>query len=225
MSHSSPSSSSQGSNRSADDYEEEYEDPDEVWSRLICESEEPNTTRFEYIYNLVPASAEQPVDPYCWQQPIAMSEYHHTVYLRVRSGNMWCARIDCDTLDAHFHPALHSYGFSVFEFRQLYHFVKELRQRRQLDRRHRVLGGYQIAECIYDSDDEFCCYAVLKTHWIRLIQRTWKRVCAARRDCLARRRTLAAQKYRECRGTWPADCQHLPRLRGLLSQIAGKRKK
>jgi hypothetical protein len=32
----------------------------------------------------------------------------------------------------------------------------------------------EIAECIYLSGDE--CVAVLKTFWLRLVQRTWKRV-------------------------------------------------
>jgi hypothetical protein len=75
----------------------------------------------------------------------------------------------------------------------------------------------QIAECIYLSGDERV--AILKTHWIRLIQRNWRRVYNEQQRIQRIRRNPHQLQHRQITGAWPKDCLHLPNLRGLLSGI------
>jgi hypothetical protein len=73
----------------------------------------------------------------------------------------------------------------------------------------------EIAECIYLSD-EGQCIAILKTFWIRLIQRTWKNIYKKRALIIKKRSTQTSLKYREIYGKWPKDCIEYPYLKGML---------
>jgi hypothetical protein len=72
----------------------------------------------------------------------------------------------------------------------------------------------QIAERIYLNGDE--CVAILKTHWIRLIQRNWRRVYNERQRIYDIRKHPRQLHHRQITGTWSKDCLHVPSLRGLL---------
>jgi len=72
----------------------------------------------------------------------------------------------------------------------------------------------EIAECFYLSGDE--CVAILKTFWIRIVQRAWKRVFAERTRIISLRKTINALKTREIYGKWPDVCCYLPGLYGML---------
>jgi hypothetical protein len=72
----------------------------------------------------------------------------------------------------------------------------------------------EIAECIYLPSGH--CIAILKTFWLRLIQRVWKRVFSERKMCRERRAHPTAIRYREIYGKWPKDCCILPGLVGML---------
>jgi len=72
----------------------------------------------------------------------------------------------------------------------------------------------EIAECIYLQNNEYI--AILKTFWIRLIQRTWKRVFVERKNVILKRKLLSSLKYRQLHGTWPKSCNYLPSLYGML---------
>lgn len=69
----------------------------------------------------------------------------------------------------------------------------------------------EIAECLYLSGEE--CVAILKTFWLRLVQRAWKRVFAERKQILAQRIRPDALRQREIHGKW---AKSLPGLRGML---------
>ena len=73
----------------------------------------------------------------------------------------------------------------------------------------------QIAECVYLQDQS--CVAILKTFWIKWIQRKWKNICKERKQCMEKRCTLHAMRYKELHGTWPDYCMHYPLLKGMLS--------
>ena len=75
----------------------------------------------------------------------------------------------------------------------------------------------QIAECIYLSGDERV--AIIKTHWIRLIQRNWRRVYNEQQRVQRIRRDPRQLQHRQITGSWAKDCLHLPTLHGLLSGI------
>ena len=73
----------------------------------------------------------------------------------------------------------------------------------------------EIAECIYLENQE--CLAVLKTHWLKLIQRTWKNIIKKRKRVLQKRMDLNSLKQREITGKWPPDCFIYPGIKGMLS--------
>jgi len=58
---------------------------------------------------------------------------------------------------------------------------------------------------------------ILKTYWIRLIQRHWRSLLKKRAGILKIRCSLKALKYREINGNNLPGCKNLPTLRGLLS--------
>ena len=72
----------------------------------------------------------------------------------------------------------------------------------------------EIAEVMYLSGNE--CIAILKTFWIRIIQRTWKRVYKERQNIILIRRNPMSLKYRERNGRWANNCCNLPGLHGML---------
>jgi hypothetical protein len=74
----------------------------------------------------------------------------------------------------------------------------------------------EIAECVYLSGDE--CVAILKTFWLRLVQRAWKRVFEERKQIYARRMRPDSLRHREISGKWPTSCSKLPGLHGMLYQ-------
>ena len=74
----------------------------------------------------------------------------------------------------------------------------------------------EIAECIYLRNDGECI-AILKTYWIRLIQRTWKNIYKKRISLIKKRCNLNSLKYKEIYGKWPNNCNEYPSLKGMLS--------
>ena len=75
-----------------------------------------------------------------------------------------------------------------------------------------------IAKCIYLPDET--SVAIIKTFWIKLIQRNWKRVYAIRQNVINLRKRVGALKYRELYRRWPEDCIRMPSLYGLLTTRA-----
>jgi hypothetical protein len=75
----------------------------------------------------------------------------------------------------------------------------------------------EIAECIYTRD--MYCVSILKTFWIKLIQRRWKKIYKERKLCILKRSNLNALKFREIYGRWPNNCLCYPMLKGMLSDL------
>jgi len=75
----------------------------------------------------------------------------------------------------------------------------------------------EIAECIYLNTME--CICILKTFWIKIIQRKWRNILKERKKRICIRCHPNSLKYREYYGYWPDNCNHLPVLRGMLSNI------
>lgn len=83
----------------------------------------------------------------------------------------------------------------------------------------RIIGAVgfaqpQIAECVYLPGGEYI--AVLKTFYIRLIQRAWKKTFARRVQMQQQKKRPDNILYRLKHGRWPDNCINLPSLRGLL---------
>jgi hypothetical protein len=75
----------------------------------------------------------------------------------------------------------------------------------------------EIAECIVLETQH--CVAIIKTIWIRLIQRKWRKVYAERKNILRKRMSTASLSTRELTGVWPEYCRYLPSIHGILSNL------
>lgn len=73
----------------------------------------------------------------------------------------------------------------------------------------------EIAENIYLND---YFVSIIKTIWIRLIQRSWKKIFQLRKRMLQKRLSYPSLSYREMHGKWPKECLQLPGLKGLLTK-------
>jgi hypothetical protein len=75
----------------------------------------------------------------------------------------------------------------------------------------------EIAECLYLSSSH--CVSILKMHWLKLIQRTWKKIYKDMKLIKLIRSHPNSLKYREIHGNWPNNCSKYPTLRGMLSNL------
>jgi hypothetical protein len=78
-----------------------------------------------------------------------------------------------------------------------------------------------IVECVYLSDPGGECVAILKTFWLKIIQRTWKRVYKQRMSVLC---SVPMMRMREIRGgnsCFQYEKIHIPGLRGMLNGLMG----
>jgi hypothetical protein len=64
------------------------------------------------------------------------------------------------------------------------------------------------------EDDTYS--VIIKTHWLRLIQRHWKRVFIERREIWRKRMLLASIMRKERTGRYPEGLNRMPGLNGLL---------
>jgi len=65
------------------------------------------------------------------------------------------------------------------------------------------------------KQDYYTC--IIKTLWIRIIQRRWKKVYAQRGEVLRMRGSIQAQRHFELYGKYPSTVPPMPRLQGMLS--------
>lgn len=72
----------------------------------------------------------------------------------------------------------------------------------------------EIAECIVLPTGENI--AIIKTMWIKIIQRKWKKVYAARQHIIKCRSCPSSLSIRQLTGMWPRHCLRMPGLKGML---------
>ena len=72
----------------------------------------------------------------------------------------------------------------------------------------------EIFQKIYLKGDE--CVAILKTFWIRIIQKTWKKIYQQRKNIMNKRKNIKSILYRELNIKWPPNCSYLPSIYGML---------
>lgn len=80
----------------------------------------------------------------------------------------------------------------------------------------------QIAHCVELLPGQESV-AILKTHWLRLIQRSWKRVFQERLKVTKLRSLYQNIKHRERTSKWPQKCNHMPSIKGMLSSLSKKK--
>lgn len=57
---------------------------------------------------------------------------------------------------------------------------------------------------------------IVKTFWLKIVQRRWKSIFRKRMLITKKRCTLYAIQYRERNGKWPDNLQHIPSLQSML---------
>lgn len=57
---------------------------------------------------------------------------------------------------------------------------------------------------------------IVKTHWLRIVQRTWKKVFQLRKNVLNKRMQIGSIRLFELSGKYPADATYMPTLQGML---------
>jgi hypothetical protein len=63
---------------------------------------------------------------------------------------------------------------------------------------------------------------ILKTHWLRLVQRTWKKVYKERKRVIKGRRNIQNRFYNETHGRYPNGLNRVPSIHGMMSQYKTK---
>jgi hypothetical protein len=72
----------------------------------------------------------------------------------------------------------------------------------------------EIGEKHYLSGDE--CVCVLKTFWLKIIQRAWKKLYKKRKQIFKLRCRPDSVLYRQLTGKFPDNCSYMPSIRGML---------
>jgi len=101
--------------------------------------------------------------------------------------------------------------------------------RRRDEKRHRLIRNYhniirepnyikpEIAECIELPTGEHI--VIIKTMWIKIIQRKWKKIYATRQHMIMCRSSPTSIATRQVTGKWPNHCLYLPEIKGMLSNL------
>jgi len=61
---------------------------------------------------------------------------------------------------------------------------------------------------------------VLKTHWLRLVQKHWRKTFKNRKEMMKKQMRVGSILYREIYGRFPHEINKLPRLNGLMYQYS-----
>jgi hypothetical protein len=69
--------------------------------------------------------------------------------------------------------------------------------------------------------DDHVYTVIKKTHWLRLIQRTWKKIYRLKREITRKRCSISAIQYREIHGKYPRELQSVPTIYGMLTSFGG----
>ena len=72
----------------------------------------------------------------------------------------------------------------------------------------------EIGLVCYLRGDE--CVCILKTFWLKLIQRAWKKIYQERKLIQKKRCNPRSILYRQLTAKWPDDCNYMPSMRGML---------
>ena len=97
-----------------------------------------------------------------------------------------------------------------------YHYHPTIRNYKNIVLRENYIRP-EIAECVTLSGNERV--TILKTFWIRIIQRAWKRIFRERYNILIMRMNVRSLFIWQQTGKWPLHCRNLPGLRGMLENI------
>lgn len=177
-----------------DYYENEYPE--------IYGPEEQSETKYNLInYEIYNPYIHGKSNPLLYTQLLVCDRYKYTDINSIENMNyqgehiniVVCERISC--MPTYIHPFIRNYKSIIMQ----------------------TAGKLEIAECIYLENNEMV--AILKTFWIKIIQRTWKNIFQERKRIQKLRMRIASVIYREINGSWPVECKNMPGLHGMLYEL------
>jgi len=75
----------------------------------------------------------------------------------------------------------------------------------------------EIAKIEILPGNESIC--IIKTFWLRIVQRMWKKTFAERKRILEKRILPQSLYVRQLTGKWPRDCSILPGINGMMTIV------
>ncbi len=117
-------------------------------------------------------------------------------------------------------------------FNNICNFYKKYYQKNFGDLKHDTIRNYnniikdpnylniEIGEIYYLRGHE--CICIIKTVWLKIIQRAWKNVYKIRQDIMKKRMQPTSIMYRQISGKWPLEYQRIPSIRGMLTTLSLK---
>lgn len=107
-------------------------------------------------------------------------------------------------------------NFLDYEYNEIYNYLKGSYPRNNLR-----IGILKVVYKYEPEDDDNTYYSTVvdKTIWIKLIQRTWKKIIRERKEIFRRRIISSSLMHRETMGTWPRELYYLPTLKGCLYKL------
>ena len=164
---------------------------------IVYESEEPNLTRFNIsICELYNSKIHGP--------PISLDVLCHYL-VRVRYK-----KLDIEYINDDARYIQHEYTNMINTNHDIFKNYRKIIKNKNYIKP-------EIIECIYL--DTGYCVAILKTYWIKIIQRIWKNILKKREKIINLRHHPFSLRHREITGEWSENCRYLPRLKGMLSKI------
>jgi len=72
----------------------------------------------------------------------------------------------------------------------------------------------EILKLNIHSDDTY--YVIVKTFWIRIVQRRWKTIFKQRTEIIQKQKKMSSLYHRELKGHFPQGANHLPGIKGMM---------
>jgi hypothetical protein len=98
-------------------------------------------------------------------------------------------------------------------------YVKNPTRKHDIIRNYRQIiskNGYiqpHLAEVLNLPSGE--CVAIIKTMWLKVVQRAWRRLLNQRKEVINKRKNPTALHFREIHGKWPRECSY-PSVNGMF---------
>ena len=80
--------------------------------------------------------------------------------------------------------------------------------------KHPSYLNLQIGQIYYLKGNE--CVCIIKTIWLKLVQRAWKKIYKIRKELKQLRCRPDSIMYRQLTCKWPQNCNYMPSIRGML---------
>jgi hypothetical protein len=181
---------------------------------FVNQEEQSSETNTDTEYDTEDDMEEYGIEPYSWEYDEIYQEDSHHVYSEKEDGNYYIGLTkqiisDCRNLLLMVN-SVSPIVFFQYEFERIHQYLLQYSIMRLENTKVHIMKL-----CILE-DETYS--VVLKTHWLRLVQRHWKKVYQERKRVIRGRRNINNLRHRENYGRWTQGLNCLPNLNGILVQ-------